>query len=167
MSDFSLLLFSLLSAHEQSIQSVDGDQVAVKFFHKTDDDAATARISMELVACLRMYQRLHSACDDQNDARDLVHVTGLRDVVVDAPILNYGLASLVPSAFCATALVFDWADGGDAHSMVTTRGGITPAEGARLFWQVLRGLRALHRRGIVHRDIKVCKIRAWLPRGAC
>lgn len=132
-------------------------QVAIKFFHKAGGDyAASARASIEIMTCLRLYHGLHSTRIDQEDERDLAHVTRLRDVLVDAPIFEESRGTgLRPSTFRATAMVFDWADGGDAHTFVRARGGITPAEGARLFKQILRGLRCLHRRGIVHRDIKV------------
>lgn len=120
---------------------------------------------MELVTCLRLYHGLNSAtCVDRHDEEDLRHLVRLRDILVDAPIFeergagvgNNRAAELDPSVFRATAMVLDWADGGDADSLVrATRGGVAPANGARLFREVLRGLRALHRRSIVHRDIKV------------
>ena len=112
---------------------------------------------MELVTCLRLYQGLNSTCIDRHDDIDLCHLVRLRDILVDAPIFEErGGGVVAPSVFRATAMVFDWAGGGDAHSLVRTHGGgISPSVGAKLFRQVLRGLRALHRRGIVHRDIKV------------
>lgn len=116
---------------------------------------------MELVTCLRLYQGLNSTCIDRHDEMDLCHLVRLRDILVDAPLFEErgggGVAPcVVPSVFRATAMVFDWAGGGDAHSLVRAAGGgIPPSLGGRLFRQVLRGLRALHRRGIVHRDIKV------------
>ena len=134
-----------------------GYQVAVKFFHKTSDGAGSLRARLELITCVRLFHALHSACDDRDDEQDLRHLTRLRDVLVDAPILQdpgSGLG-LGPSKFRTTVMVFDWADGGDVQSLVHERGGIDPAEGATLFRQVMRGLRALHRRSIVHRDIKV------------
>lgn len=133
-------------------------QVAVKFFHKTNDETASARINIELMTCVRLYHGLHATCLDQVDQQDLLHLARLRDVLVDAPIFEDGGGStgLARTMFRATVMVFDWADGGDAHSFVRARGRVTPAEGTRLFQQLLRGLRALHRRGIVHRDIKVC-----------
>lgn len=133
-------------------------QVAVKFFHKTDDLAATQRTNMELVTCLRLYHGLSSFdCIDRHDEVDLCHLLRLRDVLVDEPLFEERGVGLAPSMFRATVMVFDWADGGDAHSLVRALGrGIPHAAGARLFQQVLRGLRALHRRRIAHRDIKVC-----------
>lgn len=147
----------ILSVLPHAIDRHGYKQVAVKFFHRTDDDAASSRINVELITCIRLNHGLHSVYIDEDDARDLRHLSRLRDILVDAPILgDCGEGDFAPSTFRATALVFDWADGGDAHSWVRTQGGVTPAEGARLFRQVMRGLRALHRRGIVHRDIKVC-----------
>ncbi|CAM9358908.1 unnamed protein product [Scytosiphon promiscuus] len=148
----------------EGLDMIDGTKVAVKFFHKTNDPAAAVRTNMELVTCLRLYHGLNSStCIDDHDEQDLCHLVRLRDILVDAPILEErgvgvggdGTVELDPSIFRATAMVFDWADGGDADSLVrATRGGIAPADGARLFRDVLRGLRALHRRSIVHRDIK-------------
>ena len=63
-------------------------------------------------------------------------MTRLRDVLVDAPIFEDCGAGLRPSAYRATAMVFDWADGGDAHNFVRARGGITPAEGVRVNFAV-------------------------------
>lgn len=147
----------------------DQSQIAVKFFHKSDDQGATKRTNMELITCLRLYHGLYSHCIDRRDSVDLYHLVRLHDVLVDAPIFeernandggdgNGGgvAADLSPSIFRATVMVFEWVDSGDAHSLVRAAGGGIPAaDGARLFWQVLRGLRALHRRKIVHRDVKV------------
>lgn len=130
-----------------------------------------ARINIELMTCVRLYHGLHATRIDQVDEQDLLHLAKLRDVVVDAPIFEDGggATGLVHTAFRATAMVFDWADGGDAHAFVRARGGVTPAEGTRLFQQLLRGLRALHRRGIVHRDIKVrrCIVMSRMHRIYC
>lgn len=150
----SNLVLSILSTHNLPKRKY--EQVAVKFFHKADDDAAaSARISLELVTNVRLYHGLRSTCIDEDDEGDIRHLARLRDVLVDVPIFDDSGAGLSPSVFRASAMVFDWADGGDAHSYLSERGGITPAEGGRLFRQILRGLRCLHRRGIVHRDIKV------------
>ncbi|CAM9744555.1 unnamed protein product [Ectocarpus sp. 13 AM-2016] len=153
----------------EGLDMLDGSKVAVKFFHKSDDHAATARTNMELITCLRLYHGLYSHCIDRRDNIDLSHLVRLHDVLVDAPIFeernaNEGgggggggrvAAVLSPSIFRATVMVFEWANGGDAHSLVRESGGGIPAtDGARLFRQVLRGLRALHRRKIVHRDVK-------------
>lgn len=124
---------------------------------------------MELITCLRLYHGLYSHCIDRRDNVDLCHLVRLHDALIDAPIFeernaNEGggggggrvAAGLSPSIFRATVMVFEWADGGDAHSLVREAGGGIPAaDGARLFRQVLRGLRALHRRKIIHRDVKV------------
>ncbi|CAM9182685.1 unnamed protein product, partial [Hapterophycus canaliculatus] len=147
----------------EGLDMIDRTKVAVKFFHKTSDPAATVRTNMELVTCLRLYHGLNSStCIDGHDELDMCHLVRLRDILVDAPVFEErgigggeGGAELDPSVFRATAMVFDWADGGDADSLVrATHGGIAPADGARLFREVLRGVRALHRRSIVHRDIK-------------
>ncbi|CAM9447841.1 unnamed protein product, partial [Sphacelaria rigidula] len=109
-------------------------QVAIKFFHKNSDEIASARIKTELATCLRVHHGLLSA-----------------------PILDDGIHQgqpCCPPVFGATALVFDWADGGDAHALMINHGGVGQAQAVGLFRQVLCGLRALHRRGIVHRDIK-------------
>lgn len=130
-------------------------QVAIKFFHKTNDEVASARINTELATCLRVHHVLHSSHDDDSD---LGHLVRLRDVLVNAPILDdclQGQLSSPPPVFGATVMVFDWADGGDAHALMVERGSVDQAEAVGLFRQVLCGLRALHRRGIVHRDIKV------------
>eukprot|EP00903_Cladosiphon_okamuranus_P008743 g8375.t1 len=143
----------------EGMDMLDSSKVAVKFFHKSDDHAATRRTNMELVTCLRLYHGLNSSRIDRHDEVDLGHLVRLRDILVDAPLFEeHGVgtaAEVSPSVFRATAMVFDWAGGGDAHSLIRAMGGgIPPAFGAKLFQQVLRGLRALHRRGIVHRDIK-------------
>ncbi|CAN0188249.1 unnamed protein product [Pylaiella littoralis] len=140
----------------EGLDTLNNSKVAVKFFHKTDDLAATQRTNMELVTCLRLYHGLSSFdCIDRHDEVDLCHLLRLRDVLVDEPLFEERGVGLAPSMFRATVMVFDWADGGDAHSLVRALGrGIPHAAGARLFQQVLRGLRALHRRRIAHRDIK-------------
>lgn len=131
-------------------------QVAVKFFHKIGTEPASTRINTELVTCLRLHPGLHSACMGGDDEQDLQHLTKLRDVVVNAPLYDdSGNGVIHLPGFSATAMIFDWADGGDAHTLMVNRGSLTPPEAAHIFRQTLRGLRALHRRGIVHRDIKV------------
>lgn len=133
------------------------DQVAVHFFHKNSEEAAADRMTSELAACLRVHRGLHASCvvDDE----DLRHIVRLRDVLVCAPILDDAVYPAQPSSgdpmFRATVMVFDWNDGGDAHTFMLNRGGVDQVRAVGVFRHLLRGLRALHRRGIVHRNIKV------------
>ncbi|CAM9146874.1 unnamed protein product, partial [Discosporangium mesarthrocarpum] len=127
-----------------------GSKVAVKIFHKTEDAAALTRYHDELVAGLRLYSNLHSGYADD----DLEHVVRLRDVVIDAPMFECKGETWRPTTYSVTAMVFEWVTGGDAHSFVSNHGSFSPSEGMRIFLQVAKGLRALHRRGIAHRDVK-------------
>ncbi|CAN0487270.1 unnamed protein product, partial [Phaeothamnion confervicola] len=54
----------------------------------------------------------------------------------------------------ACALVYDWVPGGDLHTFVNGVGSLPLGEAMPLFRQCLLALRALHRRGLAHRDVK-------------
>lgn len=52
------------------------------------------------------------------------------------------------------AIVMDLVTGGDLRSLLQREGTLAPAEVARIGSQVARGLAAVHRAGVVHRDVK-------------
>ena len=52
------------------------------------------------------------------------------------------------------AIVMDLVEGGDLRDLLASRGTLTPSEVARTGAQVAAGLAAVHRAGIVHRDVK-------------
>ncbi|CAM9838284.1 unnamed protein product [Choristocarpus tenellus] len=130
-------------------------EVAVKLFHKTEDPAALMRYHEELVSGLKIHRALHDNCQ-LGDMDDLNHIIRLRDIILDAPMYSVEKPLMRGgNVECfTTAMVFDWADGGDAHALVAEYGSLTSAEGMGIFRQMAKGLRALHRRGIVHRDVK-------------
>ncbi|MBI4328683.1 MAG: serine/threonine protein kinase [Chloroflexi bacterium] len=54
--------------------------------------------------------------------------------------------------------VMEWVEGRDLESVLRERGPLSPAEAVGICREVLRGLEAVHRAGIVHRDVKPANI---------
>ncbi|CAM9325246.1 unnamed protein product [Discosporangium mesarthrocarpum] len=153
----------------KGIDVATGAEVAVKFFHKSRDPAALSRYNAELVSGLNLHRHLHER--SHGDDVDLDHVVRLRDVALDAPLyiaaekketeeesgvegIDNGVSDPRQRNYSASVMVFDWAEGGDAHSYISEKGSLPTAAAMNIFLQMMKGLRALHRRGIAHRDVK-------------
>jgi serine/threonine-protein kinase len=84
------------------------------------------------------------------------HERFLREARLATKIHHTNVATLFDFSTLADGsfyMVWEYIEGINLHELITQRGPLAPAYAARLASQALKGLDAIHRAGIVHRDV--------------